>query len=467
MMNATVHNGGRGFVPSQNRICVSREVSHLPTGYYPPKVQRAISALTPGMYRAAHECHAIHGAGYGATLANILGKVSFAVAGNFRIRDRNGHSMPLGLHILFAGARLSGKSKAHDRFNAPVEEAMKGWRKRWLFDNVTLPALLRKIRGGSIWSMLSMPEGRGYLGSQLGRSFHDLSDLYDSNIPSFDRADDGDDIAEHVPDSTIFVTCINVQDDAHRAWLDKHAQDAIASGYLFRLLMMETDELSHEGAGATQSESALLDYDQRIVELITGASIKLNTMSVSQLPLIEVSSEAEQILRRAQEHFQYMASAALDERDEIVFAVRLATNARRIAGCMHVFERYEGTVSFDTMDRAVTIAEFFGAQWLTAVFPPKPIPEVAQRAQRLLDYLYDRQYRWREVSWRKSDIEELAPNFGWNRAEMKEAITSICGEGLAHVIPRTENGRRVVKLELDSYPFAPRSACRGKLSHIG
>lgn len=463
MMPPAYPTGG-GFMPSPNFGPPPQVTSHVPAGYLAPSLQQAISALTPGMYRAAHECHAIYGAGYGAVLANLLGKVSFAVSSNFRIRGHNGRSMPLSLHIRFAGARLSGKTEAHDRFNAPIIEAMKGWRKRWLFDNVLPPTLLRKIRAGSVLIMLSMSEGRGHLAGPLSRSFQDLNDLNDANMPSFDRADDDDeDLVEHAPDSAIFVTCVNVQDGANRDWLDKHGRSAMESGYLFRLMMMESDELAVEGAGGQQTEFELLEYDQRIVELIAGGLIKLKRMPVSRLPEIKVEPAAEQVLRQGQKLFEFMASATLSERDTIVFAVRLAANARRIAGCMHVFEGYHGAVSPETMARAVTIAEHFGVCWLATVFPPKPVPEVVRRGQRLLDYLHGfaRQARLHTFSCRKADIEALAPNFGWKKAEMIGAITWICGQGFAQVVPRIEGGRRVIKLELITIPggFPPGHHC--------
>lgn len=435
------------------RGLVRQAMSHLPEGYYPPTLPQAVGALPPGMYRAAHECHAIYGTGYGASLANVLGKVSFAVAANYRIRDRDGQSMSLGLQIWLAAEPLSGKSKAHSRFITPIVAAMKGWKKRWLFDNVTPAALQRRIRGGSDWSMLGTAEARGYLRSALSHSFQLLNDLYDGNVSSFERADDKDDVGEPPPDSAAFVQSINFQNDVLRGWLDRYAKEAIASGYLFRLLMMETDELAIEGAGARQPESALLDYDQRIGELMASAQEKLETMSASELPVIEVSSDAEHVLRQGQGRFEYMASAALSSRLATVFAVRLGANARRIAGCMHVFEGYEGPVSADTMDCAVTIAEFFGAQWLAAVFPPEPIPEPMQWAQRLLDYLHDLARRpWgAQTSWRETELVAQAPNFKWTKAQMREAIRLICGWGFAEIVTRLENGRNVVKLELRPY----------------
>ncbi|MBR8034491.1 DUF3987 domain-containing protein [Burkholderia vietnamiensis] len=438
-------------MPSPNFGPPSQLKNHLPPGYVAPSLHQAISALTPRMYRAAHECHAIYGAGYGAILTNLLGKVSFAVSGNFRIRGHTGRSMPLSLHIRFAGARLSGKTEAHDRFIAPIDAAMKGWKKPWLFSNVLPPTLVRKIRGGAVLAMLSMQEGRGHLDGSLSRSFDDLSDLYEAKIPPFARADDDDeDLIEHAPDSAIFVTCVNVQDDKNREWLDTYGKSAIESGYLLRLLIMESNELASEGIGEHHPEFALTAYDDRIAELIASGLTKLKDTPVSQLPEIKVAPEAEQVLRQALERFKFMASAMLSQRDMIVFAVRLAANARRIAGCMHAFDGYDGAVSPDTMARAAMIAEFFGERWLAVVFPPKPVPEAQQRGQRLFDSLYAHacQAGLHAPSARESDIKALAPNFGWSKAEMTEAMTWVCGRGLAQVVPRTENGRRVIKFEL-------------------
>ncbi len=455
-MNALANQYGEGFMPSSSPSPTFGQGQPLPDclphGCYPPSQSQAVSALTPNLYRPACECHAIYGPGYGAVLANLLGKVSFAVAGNFRIRSDNGRSMPLSLHIRFAGARLSGKSEAHIRFNAPIVEAMRGAKKSWLFNNITLAALLRKIRSGSVLGMLSMPEGRGYLKSAISRSFEDLSELYDGSMPPFARADDDDeDLAENASDSAILVKCVNVQDDAHRTWLDKFGLDAMASGYLFRLLMMECDELAIEGAGAQQPELALLNYDDRIIELIASARVKLKSMPADKLPVIDVAPEAEQILRKAKECFRAMSGKALSPRDAIVFSARLCANARRIAGCMHVFEGYEGAVSADTMARAVTIAEYFGACWLATVFPPKPLSAAAQRGRHLLATLvtWVRQSQQSSLSWREADIVALAPNYGWSKAEMKEAMMWMCCAGFAQILPRTENSRRVIKFELN------------------
>ncbi len=450
---------GGGFMPSPSNLLPQRQVLQQVGSW--PTIEQAYNALTPNLYRAACECRGVRGSGFAAVLANLFGNVSFAAAGNFRISDGKGRSMPLTLHIRFAGQRLSGKSAAHVRLHAPVKEAMKGWLKRWKIGNITKAAVLRGIRNGAALSILTSAEGRGHLSPRDGefsRAYEDLSELHDGHVPSFDRADDDEEqVLANTPDSVVFVTCVNVQDDAHRTWLDEYGTSAIDSGYLFRLLMIETDELACEGVGGWQPEVALVEYDRRIVELVNSSRLNAETVSLKHLSVIEVSHDAEQVLRQAHVRIAAMAGTILSARDTLVFPVRFVAHARRIAGCMHAFEGYEGAVSADTMMRAATITEYFAASWLSTVHPPKPVPDSVLRGQRLLDYLVGRMNTSgkRESSWRKADIEVLAPNFGWPKAQMIEAITAICAHGFARVEPRIEKGRRVIMLELTIQAGAP------------
>lgn len=453
-MHLPAQQSGGGFMPSRTYF-PSQGVGRPTFGHGVLTASQAIEWLTPGLYRAAAELRATSGATHEAILANLLGSVSFAVSGSYRGRAHNGRSMPLSLHIQFAGPPLSGKSAAHDRLNAPIVEAMHDWEKSWEFADVQPSTLLRKIRDGAIFARMSMAEGRRYLRGKLSTAFEDLSDLYEGNIPAVHRADD-DESVPSVLRSAIFVVCVNVQSGPLRAWVDKHAQSAADSGYLYRQLILETCQTATDGVGAQQPEYELLRFDERIRELIATSLSRLSATSVRELPVIEVEADAQMVLQQALTDFRGMASGALAPNDAEVFAVRLAGNMRRIAACLHVYEGYTQAISSQTMQCAGKIAQCFGAHWLSCVCSPKQLPDAMVRGQRLLDALYvlARQAGLQILSWREADILVLAPNFGWSKAEMKSAITAICGQGLARVVPRIESGRRVIKLELIAGSFA-------------
>jgi hypothetical protein len=103
------------------------------------------------------------------------------------------------------------------------------------------------------------------------------------------------------------------------------------------------------------------------------------------------------------------------------------------------------------MIREAAIAGHFGAQRLATVFAPKPMPDAEQHGWRLLECFCDsvRRTEGKVSSWREPDILVQAPNFGWSGSQMKAAIAWVCGHGFARVLPRIENDRRVVWLELN------------------
>ena len=453
MMNFPAQQFGGGFMPSQTYPS-TRYGDYSSFGLGSPTASQAIEWLTPGLYRAAAELRAITGATPEAVLANLLGSVSFAVSGGYRVRAHNGQTMPLSLHIQFAGPPLSGKSAAHDRLIKPIVEAMRDWKKAWQFADIQPSTLLRKIRGGSVFALLSMAEGQRYLRGKLSLAFEDLNDLYDGHMPAFNRADDHES-EWNAPQSAVLVVCVNAQSEPLRAWLERYVKPAAESGYLYRQLILTTLQTATDGVGSRQPASELVRHDRRIRELILISLSSLGTIQANCLPTIEMRPCAEAVLHKSLAGFRSMASEVAPRYDAEVFAVRLAANMRRIAACLHVYEGYAHSISSETMQRAAQIARCFGAHWLASVSQPKQTPDEVVRGQRLLDTLHGlaRQSGSLMPSWREADILVLAPNFGWSRAEMKSAITSICGHGLAQIVPRIENGRRVIKLELMARNF--------------
>lgn len=419
---------------------------------------QAIAALTPGLYKIATELRALYGATEEAILANLLGCISFAASGNYQTRRHNGDTMPLSLTIFFLGGPVSGKSDAYKRFRRPMVATMRKWRKPWAFADANQSTILRSVRQGMKWGQQSRDEGRTYFKSPLSRCFDTLSNLHEGEPPEYSRVDDiKEDNVNHTPESIAFTTLMNSQALYLREWREKYREEAIASGYLYRVLFLESKGTADAGAGGKQFEEALLQYDKRMIELIEQGCHNMETLEPHQLEVLEVSAEAAQTLQAATEQYIRRASSRMRPEDAKVFAIRLSANTRRIAGSMHTFEGYGGDISAATMARACIIATFCLSCWLDAVFPyqpPPPPPQAQIDANRL-----ERELRsQRCFSVRESDLIATASNFGWKKVEMEEAIRVLCGSGRALVIPRTKNGRRNMMLELqisNLLPFAP------------
>lgn len=422
-----------------------------------PGAAQAISALTPGLFKVATEFRALYGSTEEATLANLLGWISFAASGNFQTRRHNGNTMPLSLAIFFLGGPVSGKSDAYTRFKRPIFATMRKWTKPWAFADTTQSSILRSVRQGMKWGQQSRDEGRSYFKSALSRSFDTKSNLYEGEPPEYSRVDDiKEDSVNNTPESIAFTVLMNSQAHYFHEWRAKYLDEALASGDLYRVLILESKCTADSGAGGKQPEVALLQYDKRMSELIENGCRNLETLQPHQLEVLEVSAEAAQALHEATEQYTRRACNCMRPEDAKVLAIRLSANTRRIAGCMHTYEGYCGDISADTMARACIVAMYCLGCWLDAVLPYQPPPPPPQ-AQIDANTLERELKRHGCFSVRESDVLATSSNFGWKRTRMKEAICAMCGSGRAFLIPRINNGRREIMLELQfSYlrPFA-------------
>lgn len=436
-MYPIVQHQGWGFGPSHPAALPTQHFSRPFAG-----VQEATYALTPSLFRAANELRAIYGTAPAAILANLFAVIAFAAAGNCRICGHNGNPMSLALHVDLIALPLSGKSDAYNRLIHPVREGMRGWPHQWQFGDITPSTLLRTIRQGAVYGFLGMDEGMSYLESLLSKKFDVLSNLHAGDVPPFSRSDESRKTNAKAPQSIIFGTCVNTQPIFYTPWLEKHKERALGSGYLYRKLIFRSDEKAQAGT-SQQPEVALSVLDVRVIEMVTDAVQKMMNMEPNQLPVLAVSAEAEQVIAQATQMFCRFAEQHLPPRDAEVFAVRLAANVRRIAGCMHTFENYPGAVSADTMARAVTIGEFAAACWLEMVFPFTLPPQEIMDAHQLELHLQRHQGRMS-----RTDLRDIAPNFNWSEKRMESAVLALCGNGRALSIPRIERGRRRVMIEL-------------------
>lgn len=432
-----VHHQAWGFGPSHSSTPYNLHFARPFAG-----VEQATCALTPSLCRAANEMRLIYGTAPAAILANLLGAIAFAAAGTCRISDQRGNSMSLSLHVDFVGLPLSGKSDAYNRLLRSIREGMRSWPHQWLFGDITPSDLLRTIRRGSIYGFLGMDEGMSHLESPLSKRFDMLSNLNAGDVPPFSRSDESRKTTTKAPETIVFGTCVNTQPVFYTPWLDKHREKALGSGYLFRKLIFRSDEEAQPGT-SLQPEVALSVLDVRIIEMVADAVQKMTNMEPSQLPVLSVAAEAEQVLSHAIQTYCRYAEARLPPRDSKVFAVRLAANVRRIAGGMHTLENYTGAVSADTMARAVTIGEFAAVCWFEVVFPVTLPPQEIMDADRLEYHL---QSNYGSVP--RTDLLDSAVNFDWSKKRMELAIQALCGSGRALSIPRIKRGRRIVMIEL-------------------
>lgn len=451
-MNPTCVQGGWGLGPTSNSSFTAQ-----PSWFYPPGIMDAVNALTPGLAPVHHEHVTRSGADAKMAFGNLLPLVCFAAAGNARVRNPlTGEVMPLVIHVRPIGPKYSGKTVSHDRYLKPVNTAMKGWLQPWKFANATPAKLHRDLRGGAVFGMLVMDEGRKFLKETLSREFDLFSSLFVGSIPPFGRSSDKAGETNH--DYAILGSLVNVQNGHHRDWLKAHGKEALEQGYLLRLLMVETDATAVPGAGMDYPEVALLKYDARMIELVTAGRKNADKGIPDSLPILDVSPVGKEFLRRLRQRYTALVRSGNFPPDATALFFRLIEHILRIAGAMHVYEGSLGPIRTVMLKRATTIAEFFAGEWLRIVFLPEappPVPKLIVMAEQLDARLRQASRETGNTCWTEADVCLLGRSFGWSKGETDKAIRTLYEHGRAMPNRRSHNGRLVDVLDLLGSPLFP------------
>lgn len=313
MSNPTQNGWGFGPTPTYSstfNVPVAQPYGHAqpqPHAFYGfPTVWDAVNALPSGLKRVVIEHHTKTGATLHTILGNLLGVVSFAAAGGRRIRGLNGKPMQLGLQVYVIAPPLSGKSASLGRFIDPVKRAMRGWPHEWRFEEAPPSSIKRAVRHGASYLMLAKANGDGHLSRVLSHTFELFNDLYDGDIPG--AYGDGDKPDQHLkqPDGIVFAQVFNVHPGAAKKWLQKHAQDALDNGYMFRLLMLEAMESATSGLDIDEVD--LLEFDRRITALIETGKTCLAGGSLDDLAVLEIEDAGKHLIRQFEQTWGQQAS---------------------------------------------------------------------------------------------------------------------------------------------------------------
>ncbi|KVM78008.1 hypothetical protein WJ61_06195 [Burkholderia ubonensis] len=366
--------------------------------------------------------------------------------------DIKGDPMPLSVIVHVVGAPASGKSATFIRLMQPVRTAMHDWPYQWEFDDSTPQGIKRE---SPTLGFCGHEEGDAFFETPFGRDFALQISLRDGSVPIVTRAKRQED-ARKSKGVTRFSIHVLHQPDRYEEWLKKYRKKGLGSGFLPRVWMVQSHSMNDKSAIGRypQFEGALEEWDERVTELLTLGKENANN-GLENLFAMDVAADASYVLNQAQQRIDSMSAQGVFHQAPAV-AARYHERVSVLAGLFQLYEGNGRIITREMMSAATIVAEYLLGQWMDIVFPPQPMSDAEQRALHFLGWLYSRRDRNGEriLVHRKSDLEVEAPNFGWTKAELAEAIKLICGHGLARVIPRTENGRRVINFELIERPAA-------------
>lgn len=449
MMIFPAYSTGGGFMPSPSSN------QQLSTGFgYPIStfgpfagVLDAVSALPPRLNKVVWNLHGRYGVPLDIALGNVLGILSFVCQGVGNVLDSKGDPMPLSTIVHVVGVPSCGKSVTFLRLMQPVKRAMHDWPHQWEFDDST-PQGIKRI--SPVVGFCGHEEGDAFFDTTFGKDFALQISLRDGLVPVVTRAKDhgGD---RKTKGATRFTTVVLIQPDRYQEWLDKRRKKGLGSGFLQRVWMVQSHEMSDKNAIGRypQAEGGLDDWDERVMSLLEQG--KANGWNrLANLRALDVAADAGYVLNQAQ-HRMDIRSAQGVFRDAPATAARYHERATVLAGMFQLYEGSGRIVTREMMSSATVVADYLTGQWLGIVFPPS-LPSESELDARELLPLVHMELRGRGTTGiRQSEVVILAQNRGWIPKRTKAALMALYAAGHFRLLPRTINGRVVEMIELPTY----------------
>lgn len=419
-----------------------------------PTVYDAVNALPPVLRQVVLGVQAQSGAPLEVVLLNTLCLASFAVSTHVDVRALSGDTMPLTLHGHVSSPSCSGKSTAFRSLFKPIKAAMRLYGLGEHFEDATPRALTGDLGKSNGLGLLALEEGGTYYKKPLGKDFHLMIELFDGIIPHVSRVG-LDSSATDIPTGARFAVIINTPPGPQERWLAKHKDAALDSGGLARTFMVRSS-LSPVNVAAPpySSEDEWRTWGNRIDVCFKGDLENLEYSRQGGRFVLDLLPEARVLLRQISNHYRQVTVVEGLPEGAAAHARRQPELILRLTGVMHAFQGFNGGIALETIERALPIAEFLADHWRAIVFPPPPVQ------QALIDAdILEMRMRRSGTPMLQSDMLAMAPNLGWSKAQMSEAIRFLCGGGRAQVVPRISKGRRYIVVELlGPRPFLPGSA---------
>jgi len=206
-----------------------------------------------------------------------------------------------------------------------------------------------------------------------------------SNLPMFNTAWNGGDLKVNRRSGNFTIrnprltVALMIQEMPFRDFLDGRGLRARDVGSLARFLV--SFPASTMGFrtynGQNQSWEALEKFHERISELFVS----------DEKRVLHLSPDAESAWINAYNTVESLLKPGLEFADVKDFASKIAENILRISAIFHVVQRYEGDqISADTVNRAISISQWYTGEFVRLFSPNHGIPEEQVDADALIQW---------------------------------------------------------------------------------
>jgi putative DNA primase/helicase len=222
------------------------------------------------------------------------------------------------------------------------------------------------------------------------------------------------------------------QPEVAREFFEKKGDQARDTGLLARMLISSPD--STQGTRFNQDGKApqwnhLLAYHNRIRELLE--SYHANLREKKSKTTFDFTSEANQVCLRFYNNVESLISEGKILHTVRDHASKISENMARVAAIFHVFEKSEGPINVDATERAATVCQWYGLEFLRLFGEPNEISRQHALASQLLRDLVKFTKKFAPANYfsRKFLYQNCHPSIR-RKAQLNIAISELEAKGL-------------------------------------
>lgn len=325
-------------------------------------------------------------------------------------------------------------------------------RNRIVHQSITERPMMDSLRGNGRCIAILSDEGETVLKGGATNKMAPLNKAWDgSKVLTFERADD---IIE-VTNPRVTISFM-VQDKVFNDFMRKRGDLARGSGLLARFLISYPESTQGFRYMSLQDPvwNHLPKFHQRIAELLDAREAR-HKAGDTLLKVLRFSPEAKELYARIQNYIEpqlRQGGPLASVRDA---ASKLMENAGRIAAILHHFTDQEGNViSYDTLHRAIEIADWYLIEFTRLFDEQNAIPQIEKDKHTIVEHLFRKYWcqGYTQAGW--NDVRNGASVR--DQVRFEAAIWQLCNEGVisyAHVPNPSGRGKGKQMLFLNHAAF--------------
>lgn len=334
------------------------------------------------------------------------------------------------------------EGEAHENLRAHLmSEPKMPTQMKWIYNDVSIEALLLGLSefGGS--AAVFVDEGATFFNRLCARPMSILNSVWSGTDIDVNRISSS---SFGLRDVSLTLS-IQTQSSIFDAFKENKGDSARNIGFFSRFLVAEP--MSTQGTRMIQNQlpqvEELLIFHKRIKEIMSEEFNHQGT-GPSRPVTLKFSPEAAECWVRAYNEIEAQLGQGGFYQDMRDFGSKLSENIARLAALFHYFEGHYGSISIETLYRAIEVLNWYVNEFKRLFGTSPPIPQIDSDKMALATWLKDHYFQYGATAISKNRVRQYGPSFLRNKARLDAAINALSSENRIALYFGDKFGQRII-----------------------